>query len=211
MSFSVGIIDDHMIVRDGVRAMAERDQELVITAEAGDAESGITALEADPPDVLLLDLRLGSDNSFELCREITQRYPQVRVVMFTAFGNPELLARSIQAGATGYVLKDTHTARLPAILRTVKSEGSYFDPRLASQTLVATVGSPGQRQAKVVLQDRDVAIIRAIARGKTNSEIGDELHLSPHTVKFCVTSLLRQFDVHRRSELVRLASERQLI
>jgi DNA-binding NarL/FixJ family response regulator len=132
-------------------------------------------------------------------------------VFFTAFGNPELLTQAIRAGASGYVLKDTNTSRLPDVLKALVEDGVYFDSRLAGQTLLATVGGPDGKVAASSLGDREVTILRLVAEGKSNQEIADDLYLSAHTVKFHITRLLRKYNVRRRSELAAIAVEMSLI
>jgi DNA-binding NarL/FixJ family response regulator len=203
----IAVVDDHGIVRDGIRSMVDRTDDFEFAGEAGTVDEALDLLEREHVDIVLLDYRLGADNGFELCSEIRRRRPETRVLIFTAFGNPELLTLAIRAGASGYILKETSTVRLPDALRITWEHGSYFDPRLAGATLMATVGKPSALSPSQGLSDREATILRLIAEGRSNQEIAGELFLSPHTVKFHVTRLLRRFDVHRRSELARIAAD----
>ena len=205
----IAIVDDHMVVRDGIRAMAERTDGLVFVGEASTGEEASDLLRRDAVDILLLDYRLEESNGFELCTKLRASYPNLLILVFTAFGNPELLAQAIRAGADGYALKDTNTRRLPEALRILRDNGSYFDPRLAGQTLIATIRNAG-RVDRNSLTERDMGILRLIAEGKANHEIADALFLSPHTVKFHITKLLRKFNVSRRSELAKIAGDMYL-
>lgn len=201
----VAVADDHGIVREGVRSMAARAQDVEFVGEASNGTEAAELVARGGVDVLLLDYRLGDENGFDVCRKVKAVSPDTQVLVFTAFGNPELLTQAIRAGASGYILKDTNTHRLPEILRALRDAGTYFDPRLAGQTLLASVGrSQGSDPA---LGERETAILRLIAQGKSNVEIASELYLSPHTVKFHVTRLLRKYDVRRRSELAGVAHD----
>jgi DNA-binding NarL/FixJ family response regulator len=204
---SLVVVDDHGIVRDGVRSVADRTEDFVFAGEAGTSAEALELLEREQVDIVLLDYRLGAESGFELCSEIRRRWPETRVLIFTAFGNPELLTQAIRAGASGYILKETSTARLPDALRLTCEHGSYFDPRLAGATLMATVGQVSVSAPPHGMTDREATILRLIAAGRSNQEIATELYLSPHTIKFHVTRLLRRFEVHRRSELARIAAD----
>ena len=200
-------VDDHDIVLFGVEAMASREGGLIFCGGASTALEAPHLIARERPDILLLDLRLGSANSFGLCELLRTRHPDLAIVMFTAFGNEDLLNGAIKAGAVGYVLKDTSTSGLPAVLRAVQQNGSYFDPRVANPALMSAVGIT----TRTTLSDRELAIMRLIADGKDNYEIADEIQLSVHMVKFLVGTLLRRYDVKRRAELVRVLMERQLL
>lgn len=208
-SIRIFVVDDHMVVHDGVRAMAEREEGMVFCGGATGGEDALDQIGLHPPDVVLLDLRLGSENGFELCKRMRERFPELSILVFSAFGNAELLTQAIRAGASGYVLKDTNTSRLPAIIREFWAVGSYFDPRTVGQILIDSL-DPRTRGSKQ-LSERELAIIKLIGQGASNYEIANELNISPHTVKFHITSLLRRFDVRRRAELVKVAMDRQLM
>lgn len=201
------VVDDHDIVLFGAEAMASREPDLEFCGGAADAPGAVALLERARPEILLLDLRLGSGNSFALCEQLRAEFADLAVVMFTAFGNEDLLDGAIRAGAVGYVLKDTSTAGLPEVLRTVRRYGSYFDPRVANPALLSSMGA-GTRTA---LSARELAILRQIAAGKDNHEIAEQVQLSVHMVKFHIGTLLRRYDVKRRAELVRVLMERQLL
>ncbi|WP_256829534.1 response regulator [Ornithinimicrobium faecis] len=201
------VVDDHDIVLLGLEAMASREPDLEFCGGASQAGEAADLLRREQPEILLLDLRLDGENSIPLCAELHSEFPEVSIVMFTAFGNEDLLAAAIRAGAVGYILKDSSTAGLPDRLRTIRCDGSHFDPRIASQALLTAMGSA----APQTLSDRELAIVRFIAEGYDNHEIAAEVHVSVHTVKFHVGALLRRYEVKRRSELVRVLMERQLL
>jgi DNA-binding NarL/FixJ family response regulator len=212
-TIEVAIIDDHAVVHDGIRAMVERDPALSFVGGARSSEDGMALIERTRPDVLLLDMRLGDESGFALCQRLHVSFPEVAILMFSGFCNSELLTQAIRAGASGYVLKDTDTSRLSDVVREFHERGSYFDPGVASDLLVGIVGGgegSGRKQSPTVTE-QDIRILELIAEGATNYDIATELHLSSNTVKFHVTRLLRRFGASRRSELVRLAMERQIL
>lgn len=200
-------VDDHDIVLYGVEAMASREDDIVYCGGAANARSAISLVEHEQPEIVLLDLRLGSSNSFSLCEELTSRLPLCAIIMFTAFGNEDLLERAIKSGAVGYLLKDTSTTGLPEVLRAVKREGAYFDPRVANRALMATRGG----KSRAVLNEREIAVVRLIAEGKDNHAIAEELQLSVHMIKFHIGQLLKRYGAKRRAELVKVLMDRQLL
>jgi DNA-binding NarL/FixJ family response regulator len=201
------VVDDHMVVREGIRALAARTACLELVGEASSQIETLNLHAHRTADVALVDYRLGNGSGLDLCVEIKRSYPDVHVIIFTAFGNPQLLTEAIRAGASGYVLKDLNTESLPEILWTVKESGSYFDGRLAGETLLNTLRENARQDGTEALSSRDLKILRMVAEGKSNAEIASVLYLSPHTIKFRVTKLLRHFEVTRRSELAKVAAE----
>jgi DNA-binding NarL/FixJ family response regulator len=207
-TIDVAVIDDHMVIHDGVRAMAEREPDLNFVGGATNPQDALRLVERTLPALVLLDVRLGPANGFDLCAELRQRFPDTGVLIFSAFCNSELLTQAIRAGAGGYVLKDTDTGRLPGVIRQFRQSGTYFDPQVAGDLLIGMVSGDG---GDTGLSERDRRIIRLIAQGASNYDIATELNLSSHTVKFHVTGLLRRFGVNRRVELVKVAMERHLV
>lgn len=200
------IVDDHEIVHDGLRAMAGREPDLEFAGAAASVTDAKSLIAVEHPDVLLLDMRLAAENGLDSCSTLSTASPGMKIAVFSAYGNAELLQRAIQSGAAGYVLKETTTARLPEIVRELVANGSYFDSRLASGLLKRSAG-PNQP----AFNDRELEIVRLIARGWDNHRIGEEVCISPHTVKFHVTAMLRRHKVRRRAELVRVAMDLHLI
>lgn len=204
------VIDDHEVVHDGLRALAGREPDLEFLGAATTVEDGAGLVTRTRPDVALVDLRIGErdgGNGIELCRALTRSPDAPAVVIFSAYGNRELLSRALDAGASGYMLKETSVSRVPEILREVVTAGSWFEPRVAGE-LLARRRDAGESPT---FSEREIAIVHAIGRGESNHEIGEQLHLSPHAVKYHVASMLRRHRCHRRAELVRLAHDRHLL
>jgi DNA-binding NarL/FixJ family response regulator len=201
------VVDDHMVVRDGIRALAERTESLELVGETASPTETLELLAEHTADIALVDYRLDNGSGLDLCAEIKRSHPDLHVVIFTAFGNSQLLTEAIRAGASGYVLKDMNTESLPEILWSVQERGSYFDSRLAGETLLSTLRGHAQEEGGEALSSRDLKILRLVAEGKSNAEIASALYLSPHTIKFHVTKLLRRFEASRRSELAKVAAD----
>lgn len=208
-TISVAIIDDHTIIHDGVRSMAEREPDIRFVGGATNPTDGYALIERTNPDVIILDVRLGKFDGIELCAELRKRFPGSPVLIFSGFCTAELLAEVIRAGASGYMLKDTDTTRMPWALREFHRTGRYFDSQVTSDLLIDFVDHGGATSA--LLSEREQRIVELIAAGASNHDIALELHISYHTVKAHVAALLRRFDVSRRAELVKVAMERQIV
>jgi two-component system, NarL family, response regulator DevR len=198
----VMLVDDHEIVRDGIRAMLESEDDVVVTAQAGTVREAIDEADRTRPDVVVMDVRLADGSGIEATREIRASHPQIRVLMLTSFADDEALFSSIMAGASGYVLKQVKSGDLLRAIRAVGAGDSLLDPSVTSAVLERL------RRGKHLLKDEKLArlspqeerILTAVADGKTNREIGEELHLAEKTVKNYVSSILSKLEVARRAE-----------
>jgi two-component system response regulator DevR len=198
----VMLVDDHEVVRQGLRAMLESAGGIVIAGEAGGVREAVEVAEAARPDVVVMDVRLADGSGIEATREIRAKRPTTQVVMLTSFADDEALFASIMAGASGYVLKQVRGGDLVRSIRTVAQGGSLLDPAVTGAVLDRL------RKGKHLLRDEKLArlspqeerILTLVAAGKTNREIGDELHLAEKTVKNYVSSILSKLEVARRAE-----------
>lgn len=201
------VVDDHQIVRDGLAAMALREEDLELVGSSSLLAEAADLLAGTKPDVLLLDLQFNGESSIQTCSALTQLFPEVKVLLFSAYGNSELLRQSVQAGAAGYMLKDTDTSKIPEILREVIRSGHYFDSRLSGTLLRESFG---QSQSEA-FTERELRIVSEIARGSNNYDIAELSNISPHTVKFHISAMLKRHKLQRRSELVHLAMSMHLL
>jgi len=198
----VMLVDDHEIVRDGIRAMLATQEDVVVTAEAGTVREAVDEAERTRPDVVVMDVRLADGSGIEATREIRANHPATRVLMLTSFADDEALFASIMAGASGYVLKQVKSGDLMRAIRAVGAGDSLLDPSVTNAVLDRL------RRGKHLMRDEKLArlspqeerILTAVADGKTNREIGDELHLAEKTVKNYVSSILSKLEVARRAE-----------
>jgi DNA-binding NarL/FixJ family response regulator len=198
----VMLVDDHEVVRSGVRAMLDAYDDIVVTAEAGSVREAIDEAERTRPDVVVMDVRLIDGSGIEATREIRARRPKTAVLMLTSFADDEALFASIMAGASGYVLKQIHSQELVSAIRSIGEGKSLLDPTVTNAVLDRL------RKGKHLLKDEKLArlspqeerILSLVADGKTNREIGEELHLAEKTVKNYVSSILSKLEVARRAE-----------
>jgi two-component system, NarL family, response regulator DevR len=198
----VMLVDDHEVVRAGIRALLQASDDIVVTAEAGSVREAIDEADRSRPDVVVMDVRLADGSGIEATREIRAKHPKTAVVMLTSFADDEALFASIMAGASGYVLKQVKGGELLRAIRTVGGGQSLLDPAVTASVLDRL------RKGKHLMQDERLArlspqeerILGAVADGKTNREIGDELHLAEKTVKNYVSSILSKLEVARRAE-----------
>ena len=196
------LVDDHEVVRDGVRALLQATDDIIVTAEAGSVREAVDEADRARPDVVVMDVRLVDGSGIEATREIRAKHPKTAVIMLTSFADDEALFASIMAGASGYVLKQVKGGELVRAIRTVGKGESLLDPAVTNAVLERL------RKGKHLLRDEKLArlspqeerILSAVANGKTNKEIGDDLHLAEKTVKNYVSSILSKLEVARRAE-----------
>ena len=196
------LVDDHEVVRDGVRALLQATDDIIVTAEAASVREAVDEADRARPDVVVMDVRLVDGSGIEATREIRAKHPKTAVIMLTSFADDEALFASIMAGASGYVLKQVKGGELVRAIRTVGKGESLLDPAVTKSVLDRL------RKGKHLLRDEKLArlspqeerILSAVADGKTNKEIGDELHLAEKTVKNYVSSILSKLEVARRAE-----------
>jgi DNA-binding NarL/FixJ family response regulator len=205
------LVDDHAIVRRGLRSILELEPDISVVAEAGDRSEALRALERTRPDVILLDLKLSADHDtegLELCSEIVRRRPQSNVVILSTFLNESLLNQSLRRGAKAYVLKDVDLVELVRIIRRVSRGESGFDGRSAEmvRALVA-----GERAGEPEFTQREREVTELIANGLTNAEIGRRIFVSESTAKFHVRNVMRKLGVHSRAEVAYAAGKRGLL
>jgi two-component system response regulator DevR len=206
------LVDDHAIVRQGLRSILELQPEISVVAEAGSPERAIEQLEQARPDLVLLDLKLGDARQPEglvLCSTILERRPETQVVILSAFLDELLLNEALRRGAKAYVLKDIDVTGLIRIVRAVARGESGFDNRGAAMVRAIAGGATERRSPG--LTDREQQVVELLAQGLTNGEIGSRMYLSQSTVKFHLHNVMGKLGVHRRTEVAYAAGNRGLI
>jgi two-component system, NarL family, response regulator DevR len=198
----VMLVDDHEVVRNGVKAMLQATDDIIVTAEAGSVRDAIDEADRTRPDVIVMDVRLTDGSGIEATREIRAKHPSTRVLMLTTFADDEALFSSIMAGASGYVLKQVKSGELLRAIRTIGKGDSLLDPAVTAAVLDRLrKGKHLMRDEKLArLSPQEERILTLVADGGTNKEIGDELHLAEKTVKNYVSSILSKLEVARRAE-----------
>ena len=195
------LVDDHNIVRLGLKALLRTVPHLVVVGEAGTVAGGVAEAQRLRPDIVVMDVRLPDGTGVEACREIRSLLPFTRVLMLTSFADEEAVISSIVAGASGYLLKETEPEQLIEALDTVAGGGSLLDGAVV-KTVVDWMRRIGSSEPKLpdALTEQEQRILQLIAEGKTNKEIAAALFFSEHTVKAYVSRILHKLHLARRSE-----------
>jgi two-component system response regulator DevR len=205
------LVDDHAIVRRGLRSILELEPDIAVVAEAGGPSEALRALERTEPDVVLLDLKLSAERDaegLELCTEILQRRPESHVVVLSTFLDGDLLNQALRRGAKAYVLKEVDVVELVRIIRAVSRGESGFDSRSAVLVRALAAGTADGTEPGFTEREREV--IELVACGLTNREIAARLFVSESTAKFHVRNVMRKLGVRRRAEIAYEAGKRGL-
>jgi DNA-binding NarL/FixJ family response regulator len=202
----VFLLDDHEIVRRGVRDMLEAEPDITVVGEAGTAASALARIPALRPDVAVLDVRLPDGDGVTVCREIRSRMPEVACLMLTSFGDDEALFDAIMAGAAGYVLKQIRGTDLVGAVRTVASGESMLDPEAASKVLARMRDEATKADPLAGLTPQERRILELIGEGLTNRQIGEHMYLAEKTVKNYVSALFAKLGMERRTQAAVYAS-----
>ncbi len=206
----VVIADDHPVVREGLAAMLEREPDLEVVGEARDGQEAIDQVAALRPDVVLMDLQMPRVDGVEAIRQIRERHSGVHVLVLTTYDDDESILRGVEAGARGYLLKDAPRDELFRAVRAVARGESLLQPAVATRLLNRVARKPAQPTPDV-LTERELDVLRLLARGAANKEIGAALHISESTVKTHVANIFQKLDVGDRTEAVTAALRRGLL
>ena len=200
------LLDDHEIVRRGLRELLEAEDDLVVTGEASTAEEALSRIPGTRPNVAVLDVRLPDGDGVEVCREIRSRNPDIYCLMLTSFADDEALFSAILAGASGYVMKQVRGTDLVDAIRRVAQGQSLLDPAVTARVLerLRTPQAPDDDLASLTDQER--RILDLIAEGLTNRQIGERMFLAEKTVKNYVSNVLMKLGMNRRSEAAAYAA-----
>ncbi len=214
MTVRVFLLDDHEVVRRGLRELIEAEDDLVVAGEAGTAEEALRRIPATSPDVAVLDVRLPDGNGVEVCRDIRSSNQKIQCVMLTSYADDEALFDAIMAGAAGYVLKQVRGAELIDGIRRVASGQSLLDPALTSRVLERLRRGPEEEDERFAsLSEQERKILEHLAEGLTNRQIAERMFLAEKTVKNYVSNLLMKMGMQRRTEAAvyaaRLAERRK--
>jgi DNA-binding NarL/FixJ family response regulator len=205
------LVDDHRVVRLGLRALFETAPQFVVVGEAGTVAEALVAARQGQPDVVVLDVRLPDGSGVEACREIRSERPRTRVLMLTSYADEDAVVASIMAGAAGYLLKQSDPDRLIEAVEIVARGGSLLDPAITQTVLqwIQRLGTRAIEDPLLALSDQERRILPLLAEGKTNREIAAELYLSEHTVKTYVSNILQKLHLSRRAEAAAFIARRR--
>jgi len=209
------VVDDHEVVRAGLRAVLESEEGIQVVGEAGTAREAVESALVLKPDVVLLDVRLGEEGDvggIEACREIRSSLPQTRVLMFSSYGERETVVSSLLAGASGYLMKNVGRSQLISGLQAVGRGESLLDPSVTKPVLDRLVElSRSERRPDDVLSEREKEVLLLVAKGRTNREIAEALVISEHTARNHVSHILDKLGLSRRSEAAAYAAKLGLL
>ncbi len=212
---TVFLLDDHEVVRRGVRELLSMEPDIEVVGEAGTAAEALVRVAATAPDVAVLDIRLPDGSGVEVCREIRSQNENIACLMLTSFSDDEALFDAIMAGASGYVLKAIRGDELLGAVRDVAAGRSLLDPVATARVLerLRDGGRPRDDERLASLTEQERRILDLIGEGLTNRAIGERLHLAEKTIKNYVSSLLAKLSMQRRSQaaayVARLQAERE--
>ncbi len=197
---TVFLLDDHEIVRRGLRDLLETEDDIEVIGEAATQAEAVGRVHALNPDVAVLDVRLEDGNGVEACREIRARHPRTACLILTSFSDDEALFQAIMAGAAGYVLKQVRSADLVDAVRRVAAGQNLLDPNVTARVLERIRRGPQEDERLARLTEQELHVLELLAEGLTNREIGERLHLAEKTIKNYVTALLAKMGMARRTE-----------
>lgn len=206
------VVDDHTIVRQGLRSILELEPDFTVVGEAADTAAAIADTARLRPDVVLLDLKLSDSapaEGLDVCATLRDQQPAVRIVVLTTFLDQKLLVGALQRGASGYVLKDVDAVELARIIRTVHRGESGFDGRSARLVVRSLTGQPAAPAR--LLSERELEVVRLVARGATNVQAARDLFVSESTVKYHLRLAMRKIGAKDRTELVYRAGAQGLL
>jgi two-component system response regulator DevR len=209
MSIRVFLLDDHEVVRRGVRELLEAHEGFEVVGEAGTAAEGLSRIPPTHPDVAVVDMRLPDGNGVEVCREIRSRDPRLQCLILTSFADDEALFDSIMAGAAGYLLKQIKGTDLVDAIRRVASGQSLLDPQVTNRVLERLRRGPEEDERLARLTEQERKILDLIAQGLTNRQIAERIFLAEKTVKNYVSNVLAKLGMERRTEAAVFAARLQ--
>ncbi|MGW6225505.1 response regulator [Cellulosimicrobium cellulans] len=202
----VYLLDDHEVVRRGLKGLLVAEDGLEIVGESGTARTAIREIPQLRPDVAVLDVRLPDGSGIEVCRELHASAPDVRSLILTSYDDDEALFSAIMAGASGYLLKVITGSDVVDAVRRVAAGQSLIDPALTSRVLERLRAGPAQEPALAALSEQELNVLTAIAEGLTNRQIASKLFLSEKTVKNYVSNILTKLDLESRTQAAVLAT-----
>ncbi len=202
------LIDDHPIVHDGVSAVLRAESDIRVVGSAETLDRAVTQIHREMPDVVLLDLRLPGEEGVTGVRRLIASFPDLRVIVFTAYDVDEFVFGAMQAGARGYLLKGSPAPELVRAIRHVHAGGTYLSPTIGAKLATHAVRP---RRETSLLTPRQLAVLRLVAAGQSNRQIADSLGITERTVKFHVTAIFNKLGADNRAQAVALAGRRGLL
>ncbi|MGA7913417.1 MAG: response regulator transcription factor [Candidatus Dormiibacterota bacterium] len=205
------VVDDHPIVREGIKAMLESDPDFEVVGESDRGAAVVDLVTGSHPDIVLLDARLPDIGGPEVCRQLTERCPDVKVIILTVYTDDELVEASLRAGAKGYVVKDVETLTLKESIRLVLRGQSVLSPQVAGRIAHPAREAEVKETITTSLNKRQLAILRLVAEGYSNREVASKVNLSENTIKTHLQTIFAKLGVRNRVEAAMVAAKNNLI
>ena len=208
------LVDDHTVVRQGLRRILESDEEIEIVGEAGDGRTAIDLVQKLRPHVVVMDVAMPELNGIEATRQIVKRIEGAKVLVLSMHGDDVYVRQALKAGARGYLLKDSEDLDLIKAVKAVRAGGSFFSPPVSKVVLSGYLGDKvdGDAEDSVArLTDREREVLQLIAEGKTNKEVAHALSVSVNTVETHRKHIMEKLDLHNTAELVRFAIRTKIV
>ncbi len=203
------IADDHPMFREGVVQSLASEKDFAIIGQASNGKNTIEMAKELLPDVLLLDITMPDEDGITITKKISAAFPVIQIIMLTASENEDDLMKALKAGARGYVLKGISAKELVKVVRTIAAGGTYISPDMAT-IILFELSQPSQPDPLSELSDREKEILKLVAKGYTNREIGTQIHLSEKTIKHYMSNILQKLHVRSRVEAALLVQKREL-
>ncbi|MBN1247631.1 MAG: response regulator transcription factor [Anaerolineae bacterium] len=212
MTYRILVVDDHEVVRLGLKTLLSSQEDFIVVDEAASADEAVQKTLLHHPDVVVLDIRLSGKSGIEACREIKEQLPDVAVIMLTSYAEDEMLFDAISAGAAGYVLKQGGGEELVTGVRRVAEGDALLDPAVTQRVLARVRQATRQEQAAAFrdLTEQELRVLSLVSKGYTNKEIAKELFLGEGTVRNYVSSILSKLDLTNRAEAAAYAVRHSL-
>jgi DNA-binding NarL/FixJ family response regulator len=210
----VMLADDHTILREGIKGLLEKAEDIEVVGEAGDGSEAVAKAQQLSPDVVLMDITMPGMNGLEATRQIKVLKPDIKVLILTMHESNQYISQFLRSGASGYVLKDTAASELAGAIRAVDAGNAFLYPSIARKLLDGYLQRPedgGDSEGDDGLTEREREVLKMVAEGRTNKEIADTLSLSIRTVQAHRANLMGKLHMHDRTELVRYAIRKGLI
>jgi DNA-binding NarL/FixJ family response regulator len=199
---AVLLVDDHVVVREGLKMVLSRDPQIKVVGEAGTADAAITETKRLKPDVILMDIRLPGKDGVQACSDILEQWPQIRVLFLTSFADDDTVLAAVLAGAHGYLIKEIGVDTLVDSIKRVAAGESILDPAATKRVLtwVKTRSTAPPEPGRETLSPQEQRVVALVADGKTNKEIAADMGLSPKTVKNYLSNIYQKLQITRRAQ-----------
>jgi DNA-binding NarL/FixJ family response regulator len=209
------LVDDHALIREGIRTMLAAEPDIEISGEASNASEAVELASQRRPDVVLMDIGMPGPSSFEAARQIRKERPDTRIIFLSMYDDDEYVSECVRIGASGYILKESPAAQLLTAIREVHRGGSYLSPRLLSRLVddIRVLGRPSSlRQPRFdALTKREVEVLKMLAEGASVKDIAAEFDLSVKTIEAHKFNLMRKLNIHNKAQLVQYAIQKKII